>query len=81
MSILEPTPEQIAELRRMTPEQMAKEICSVQPIDPKFFNDFMKASKSESELIAEGYEPVCPATRLMWIKKNDDTGRNSGNVG
>src|SRR5271167_1472951 len=28
-------------------------------------------ARPEAELIAEGYEPVCPHTRLMWVKKTN----------
>lgn len=53
-----------------TPEQIAEEICSVQPMPNDIFADLLKASKPEEELIAKGYESVCPSTRLLWIKKD-----------
>jgi hypothetical protein len=53
-----------------TVEDIAREIISVQPMDRAgaAFMEILQAAKSEEELIAEGYEPVDPQTRLMWIK-------------
>ena len=53
------------------PDEMAKKLISVQPMDEagKAWMELYKNAKSEEELKAEGYEPVCKETRLMWIKK------------
>ena len=54
------------------PQDIAKALVSVQPMDAagEAWMQLYKAAKSEKELIAEGYEPVCPHIRLMWIKKD-----------
>ena len=55
-------------------QKVAEELVSVQPMDtPKvkaaleYF--FSPDRKSGDELLSEGYVPVDPQTRLMWIKK------------
>lgn len=52
------------------PDQIAKSLVSVQPMNPVGFKEAMDEAMSEDELIANGYEPVCPHTRLMWRKKS-----------
>lgn len=54
-------------MRLNSVEDIAREIISVQPMDGAL-DGLLKAAKSEEELIAEGYRPVDPQTRLMWIK-------------
>lgn len=56
--------------KMFTAEDIAREIISVQPMDKagEALFALMRAAKSEAELIAEGYEPVDPQTRLMWVK-------------
>jgi len=61
-------------LGKLTAKSIAEEICSVQPMGPEVYSAIgaiYEGSKSREELIKEGYEPVCPTTGLMWIKKND----------
>ena len=55
---------------KYTPEQIAKEICSVQPMDPKLFCDLYKTAKSKEQLEKEGYRPVS-RLGLMWIKDDN----------
>lgn len=54
-------------IRKSTPQKIAEEIVSVQPVS----NDAMKAvlenSKSKKDLIEEGYKPVS-SLGLMWTK-------------
>lgn len=58
----------IAKLRKEAAESIAQEIASVQPM-PDALTELFKGSKSETELIEQGYEPVDPVTRLLWRKK------------
>jgi hypothetical protein len=56
-----------------SPEDIAREILSVQPMDEagKAFYELWKNSKTEDELRAAGYEPVSQDTRIMWVKKDN----------
>lgn len=56
-------------LRKTVPAKLAEELVSVQPMGNHLLRDIMEHGMSESELLAAGYEPVDPQTRLMWIKK------------
>ena len=64
----------IRRLADKTLEDMMKQLAEVQPMNVDV-SALFKAGKPEAQLIAEGYTPVCPFTRLMWIKKpdNEDT--------
>lgn len=56
--------------RKVTPTMVATELVSVQPMSNAFFESWdTNAWKTEEELIAQGFEPVCPYSRLMWVKK------------
>lgn len=61
------------QIRNIMPQRLAEQLCSVQPIQlpSDAIQQLMSGGKTEQELIAEGYEPVCEQTRLMWIKKSD----------
>lgn len=48
--------------------EIALEIISVQPMAPNLISDWIKVSKSESDLIKEGFKPVSSDTRFMWTK-------------
>lgn len=50
-------------------KQMA-DFVNIQPMNSALFKDLYDAAIPEEQLIKEGYEPVCPSTRLMWIKKD-----------
>jgi len=54
------------------PSRIAEELVGVQPMPHDVIKNLMDASSTEEELLAAGYEPVCPTTRLMWRKKNGD---------
>jgi hypothetical protein len=58
----------ISKLRIRAPEEIAKEIVSVQPIDSKIFKDLVESASSEEDLIREGYVPVDNQTKLLWHK-------------
>lgn len=57
-------------IRNVMPEIIAKEICDTTPCDPNIMADLFAMAKSEENLIAEGYRPVCPHSPLplLWIK-------------
>lgn len=69
-------------LRESIPNQIAEDICNVQPLNEacKAFYELWKSSKSEKWLIENGYRPACEHTRLMWIKDEKQI-ENSGNNG
>ena len=54
-----------------TPEEIANEILSVQPMPSDTFKKLYDASKSEEDLLKEGYKPVSSDTRLMWVKPGE----------
>lgn len=53
-----------------TPEQIAKEIITVQPMPIKVFHDLYKSAKSKEELIKEGYKPVSSLEFMYVIDDN-----------
>lgn len=61
-------------IRKTVPAQIMKEFTEVQPLTQESV-DAWKAmyenSMSEEQLIANGYVPLCPHTRLTWIKKDE----------
>lgn len=59
------SPEILKKIRQTLPDQIANDLSSVQPVD------FIKSTdvRSEQELVNDGYEPVDPVTKLIWIKK------------
>lgn len=59
-------------VRKFLPVSIAQEITSVQPMPSDLFSKVYEQSKSEEQLIAEGYTPIDPATKLMWTKSNKD---------
>ena len=59
----------IDQIRKHTMDEMARQILSVQPMDPKIFINMLDAAMSEEELVKNGYEPVDSVTKLMWRKK------------
>ncbi len=74
MKYTEFDPVLMPKIRRLadnTLEDMAKQLAEVQPMNVDV-SALFKAGKTEAQLIAEGYTPVCPFTRLMWIKKPDN---------
>ena len=62
----------ISKIRNVVADEIAEQLCSVQPIDPQLIQNLFKAAKSEAELRAEGYEPVSQDTRMMWVKKDNN---------
>ena len=56
-------------LRKTVPAKLAEELVSVQPMDSHIMQRLLDESMPEQELVDAGYTPVCPVTRLMWIKK------------
>lgn len=61
----------IALIRKMAPDAIGKELASVQPVPSDIVKEVFDNAMSEEELIANGYEPLCPHTRLTWIKKDE----------
>lgn len=66
------TQEMLDAIRKQTPLSIAESIVSVQPIDSNFFQKLLESSKDEEQLRADGYIPIDPLTKLMWVKKNED---------
>jgi len=58
----------VNELRKKLPEEMAKELVGVQPMPSDILEEVLKNTKTENDLIREGYEPVS-RFKLLWIKK------------
>ena len=54
----------------MTPDDFAKELLSVQPIDSKIFKNLLDCAMTEKQLVDEGYTPV-NSMKLLWYKKVD----------
>lgn len=73
----EPTKEYldlINKVRKETAEKIAQDIVNVQPMGPEVGEAWMtlyENSKSEKQLMDEGYKPISEDTRLMWIKDDD----------
>ena len=63
--------EYIEKVRKDFMEKIVEDIISVQPMPVDAFINLYKLAKPREELIAEGYEPVCPHIGLMWIKKGN----------
>jgi hypothetical protein len=51
----------------MTPEEIAKELCSVQPMPSDIMKKVLEASDDENTLAKDGYRPVS-SLGLMWAK-------------
>jgi hypothetical protein len=60
--------EMIKMIRTVTPDQIAKDILSVQPMPSNAIKELYEHSMSEEHLKEEGYKPVS-RMGLMWIKK------------
>lgn len=56
-------------LRKLTPQRIAEDLVSVQPINVDLSGAFKDSGPTEQELRAAGYEPADELTKLMWIKK------------
>lgn len=54
--------------RRTNPQKIAEEITSVQPMNG-CLDAVFKGMRSEEDLIKEGYVPLDPTTKIMWVKK------------
>ncbi len=54
-----------------SPDDIAKELISVQPMPDNCLKGLREFSKSEKELKAEGYKPVS-GLGLMWIKDDEE---------
>ena len=62
--------ELIAKLQKsgaMFAEDLAKQLCKVQPMDTSLWRDLFEHARDEKELIAAGYKPVSEF-KLLWIK-------------
>jgi hypothetical protein len=60
--------ELLKKIRSTMPDQIAKEILSVQPMPSNVISELYNISKSKEELEEEGYKPVSNLG-LMWTKK------------
>lgn len=58
-----------AMIRNTLPDQIAKELISVQPMGNNVVSDLYKVSMSETELKEQGYKPVSNMG-LMWTKNS-----------
>ena len=56
-------------IRETTPNLIAEDLCSVQPMDTNIIKNLLTASKTKEDLILEGYKPVSNLG-LMWIKED-----------
>ena len=61
------THEEAKKIGKERTEQMARDICSVQPMPSDLFSNLYKSSKSREDLVKEGYKPVS-RIGLLWIK-------------
>lgn len=62
--------ENLQKIRANMAQNIANELCSVQPMPSNLIADAYKAAKSQEQLIAEGYEPVEKSgLSIMWVKK------------
>jgi len=50
------------------PEDLVNDLVNVQPMPSNLIKDLIESGRDESELIAKGYQPVCPTTKLLWVK-------------
>jgi len=62
------SPQLLAYLKKMWPQKLAEELCSVQPMPSDLMEKAMAGAKDEKWLRETGYEPVSHHG-LMWIKK------------
>lgn len=60
-------PVMISLVRRSIPEQLADEICGVQPMDSQVVRNLLDGSESEAQLRADGFKPVS-RLGLLWTK-------------
>lgn len=51
-------------------QQIAEEICSVQPMDGNLIKNLYDSSMTTEKLIEDGYKPVSKIG-LLWIKDNE----------
>lgn len=59
-------------IRNIVPNIIAQSITEVQPMDINIIKHIIENSKTEEELINDGYEPVEKnGHSLMWVKKNE----------
>lgn len=56
-------------IRQTVPAQLAQELVGVQPIDQKVVKDLFANAMATEDLVAQGYEPVDPQSKLLWVKK------------
>ena len=57
-------------LRKSIPDEVAKQLVSVQPMDYLLLKNLLEAGSTEEELVADGYEPISEF-KLMYIKRDD----------
>jgi hypothetical protein len=58
----------MTDTKKTLSQQIAEELCLVQPIPTDTFQKLYNASTDRKDLIAEGYEPVSHIG-LLWIKE------------
>ena len=64
-----PTKQMLSLMRMLTPQKMAEDLLAVQPMAPDLFKRLYDEGMDETELVAQGYEPVSDL-KLMWRNKN-----------
>lgn len=57
----------LPKIRELTPANIAKQLLSVQPVDPEPFLKMVKHAQSKEQLEAAGFRPVSHLD-LMWVK-------------
>jgi hypothetical protein len=60
-------PVMLSLVRRSLPDQLADEICSVQPMDSQVVRNLLEGSESEAQLRADGFKPIS-RLGLLWVK-------------
>jgi len=55
-------------VRKTMPDQIAKDILEVNVVDPNIMKELYENSKSEEELVKEGFKPVS-GMKLVWTKE------------
>lgn len=58
-------------IRQTSANVIAESIINVQPMPSSIINELRKVSKTEKELVEDGYEPVS-SIKLMYIKRGND---------
>lgn len=62
----------LMEIAEKTPEDIARELCNIQPMPSDIWAKLMAVAMDEKDLEEQGYKPVEKnGMSLLWIKEND----------